>query len=106
MNDLFKDTICLATVAHNLEERATMTTRQYQEGQINVTEKEEILRTLDRVQCVPIVPRKIVEMIIEECERNEITNHKYGNYCAENNLEHIREYAESLLKQFEEDKDE
>lgn len=51
----------------------------------------------------PIVPRKMVEMIIEECERDEITNHKYGNYCAEDNLKHIREYAESLLKQFEEE---
>lgn len=51
----------------------------------------------------PIVPRKMVEMIIEECERDEITNYKYGNYCAGDNLKHIREYAESLLKQFEEE---
>jgi len=52
---------------------------------------------------IEVVPRKMVEMIIEECKRNEIFNHAHGNYCAADNLQHIRECAESLLKQFEED---
>lgn len=54
---------------------------------------------------VQVVPRKMVEMIIEECESLKMTNYRYGNYCAGDNLAHIKEYAESLLKQFEEDKD-
>ena len=52
---------------------------------------------------IPIVPRVMVEMIIEECERNKITNYQYGNFCAGDNLKHIIEYAESLLNQLEED---
>lgn len=52
---------------------------------------------------IEVVPRKTVEMIIEECKRNTITNYKYGNYCAGDNLTHIGDYAESLLKQFEEE---
>ena len=55
---------------------------------------------------IEVVPRKMVEMIMEECESLKITNYRYGNYCAGDNFAHIKNYAESLLKQFEEDKDE
>lgn len=45
-----------------------------------------------------IVPRKIVEMIIEECEKDG------ANYlgAVANEALYIKTYAESLLKQFEE----
>lgn len=56
---------------------------------------------------IEIVPRKIVEMIIEKCEeeKEELrpscdVPFEHGEITAYTN---IREYAESLLKQFEED---
>lgn len=54
-----------------------------------------------------IVPRKIVEMIIKKCEEIQNDNyhddepHECGKCSASDD---IKEYAESLLKQFEEDK--
>lgn len=49
-----------------------------------------------------IVPRKIVEMIIEKCEKDICTDYKADAAIAEASL--IKRYAEELLEQFEEDK--
>lgn len=54
-----------------------------------------------KIADIEIVPRRMVEMIIEECERNKKINYTYGNYCAADNLKYIVEYAKSLLKKFE-----
>lgn len=48
---------------------------------------------------VEVVPRKMVEMIIEECERRSSGRTKAR--CEE--AQYIREYAESLLEKFEND---
>lgn len=48
---------------------------------------------------IEIVPRKMVEMIIEKCEKDGAT---YLSHVANEALD-IKKYAESLLKQFEED---
>ena len=48
---------------------------------------------------IEIVPRKIVEMIIEMCEKDGAT---YLGVVANEALD-IKKYAESLLNQFEED---
>lgn len=61
-----------------------------------------------KVQNVAIVPRKIVEMIIEKClkdyecacEYQEIDQYANG-ICIES--KDIKRYAESLLKRFEEE---
>lgn len=59
-----------------------------------------------KVQNVEIVPRKMVEMIIEKCKEIQRDNnddddrHECGKWCAS---DEIKEYAESLLKQFEDD---
>ena len=54
-----------------------------------------------------VVPRKVVEMIIKKCEKEKDelrpscdVPFEHGEITAYTN---IREYAESLLKQFEED---
>lgn len=53
---------------------------------------------------IEIVPRKIVEMIIEKCKEIQHNNdddddrHECGKWCAS---DEIKDYAESLLKQFE-----
>lgn len=56
---------------------------------------------------IPIVPRRMVEMIIERCESlvnlySRIDNY---DYCAGENYayDQIINYANSLLKQFEEE---
>lgn len=49
---------------------------------------------------VEIVPRKMVEMIIEYCEQS-IKN--YPHTMVALNAGNTKDYAESLLKQFEED---
>lgn len=51
-----------------------------------------------KVQNVAIVPRKMVEMIIEKCRQDVI---KYNHDSEEAAC--IKQYAESLLKQFEEE---
>ena len=51
-----------------------------------------------KVQEVEIVPRKMVEMIIEKCRQDII---KYNHNSEEAAC--IKQYAESLLKQFEEE---
>lgn len=48
---------------------------------------------------IEVVPRKMVEMIIEKCRQDVI---KYNHDSEEAAC--IKQYAESLLKQFEEDK--
>lgn len=48
---------------------------------------------------IEVVPRKMVEMIIEKCEKDGVT---YLSHVANEALD-IKKYAESLLKQFEED---
>lgn len=48
---------------------------------------------------VEVVPRKIVEMIIERCSIGE----KLVNKTTAMEVRDIRNYAESLLKKFEED---
>lgn len=53
-----------------------------------------------------IVPRKIVEMIIEKCietQRDNDSNDDLLEIGYWGMVEEIKEYAESLLKQFEED---
>ena len=50
---------------------------------------------------IEVVPRKIIEMIIEKCERDKQLGRGW-----ENEANSIISYAEELLKQFEEDKDE
>lgn len=47
---------------------------------------------------IEVVPRKMVEMIIEKCRQDII---KYNHDSEEAAC--IKQYAESLLKQFEED---
>jgi len=53
-----------------------------------------------------VVPRKIVEMIIQKCKEIQNDNidgyglHECGKWAAS---EEIKEYAESLLNQFEEE---
>lgn len=56
---------------------------------------------------VEIVPRKMVEMIIKDCEKRMEFYGTLRMVCAEdkgahNTAKSIKEYAESLLKQFEE----
>lgn len=53
---------------------------------------------------IEVVPRKIVEMIIEQCE-NDASEPKSDNYILgiSNEANCIKRYAESLLKQFEAD---
>ena len=54
----------------------------------------------------PIVPRKMVEMIIKKCEEDSGEHYRIGNYCASLSVAHIGNYAKDLLKQFEGDDDE
>ena len=49
---------------------------------------------------VEVVPRKIVEMIIAEC--NSQISDFHHNPSIVNTATHIKDYANSLLKQFEE----
>ena len=102
MEDLFGNTICIATVARDLKKRADVAEQQYQEGQISAAEKEKILQTLDKVQCVPIVPRKILEMVIERLVKTKsgCVENGYADYVITDALE----YTKSLLNQFEEGK--
>ena len=51
---------------------------------------------------IEVVPRKMVEMIITEC--NSQISDFHHNPSIVNTATHIKDYAESLLKQFEEDK--
>lgn len=59
------------------------------------------------IRGIEVVPRKMVEMIIKKCEEIQNDNyhddepHECGKCSAS---DEIKEYAESLLKQFEEDK--
>jgi hypothetical protein len=54
---------------------------------------------------IEIVPRKMVEMIIEKCDERIAAYRPSGYIAAE--LKGVKEYAESLLEKFEEsDKDE
>ena len=61
----------------------------YYDGEVDSCEK---------VKNIEVVPRKIVEMIIEKCHQDII---KYNHNSEEAAC--IKQYAESLLKQFEED---
>ena len=53
---------------------------------------------------IEVVPRKMVEMIIEKCKEiqhdnnNDDDRHECGKWCAS---DEIKEYAESLLDEFE-----
>ena len=55
---------------------------------------------------IEVVPRKMVEMIIEKCKKIQYNNDddsepvERGEWYA---ADELKEYAESLLKQFEED---
>lgn len=62
---------------------------------------------IDDVNTVEIVPRKIIEQIIKKCDYDmERLNSQYSYECGViNEAERIKDYAESLLKQFEEDKE-
>jgi len=63
-------------------------------------------RRLTEISDIEIVPRKIVELIIEKCieiqhdNNDDYDRHELGKWCASDD---IKEYAESLLKLFEED---
>ena len=56
---------------------------------------------------IEVVPRKMVEMIIEKCKKNEEALRPHYGDSYSNGLDTaymiIRDYAESLLKQFEEE---
>ena len=54
-----------------------------------------------RVADIEVVPRKMVEMIIKECD-SQISDFHH-NPSIVNTATHIKDYANSLLKQFEED---
>ena len=66
-------------------------------------------KEFDIIVDTEIVPRKIVEKIIEMCKKNEDELRPYYGEPFEDGQDiaytNIREYAESLLKQFEEDKE-
>ena len=55
----------------------------------------------DKIKNIEIVPRKIVEIIIAEC--NSQISDFHHNPSIVNTATHIKDYAESLLKQFEEE---
>lgn len=67
-------------------------------GEIDYDEDDYIA-----IKDIEVVPRKIVEMIIAECN-SQISDFK-GNHGIVNTAIHIKRYAESLLEQFEEDKE-
>lgn len=50
---------------------------------------------------IEVVPRRMVEMIIERCIRDMCSASNDGAMCYEASC--IKDYAESLLEQFEED---
>ena len=57
----------------------------------------------DGCKDIEVVPRKMVEMIIERCVRDMCSASNDGAMCYEASC--IKDYAESLLKRFEEDKE-
>ena len=59
------------------------------------------MSTCKKSRDIQVIPRKMVEMIIEKCVRDE-SEPAYSNATQEEATD-IRKYAESLLKQFEED---
>ena len=74
-------------------------------------ELNEELRESDKswkdIRDIEIVPRKMVEMIIEMCieiQRDNDSNDDLLEIGYWGMAEEIKDYAESLLKQFEEDK--
>ena len=50
---------------------------------------------------IEVVPRKMVEMIIERCKKDFCSRTNDGSMCYEASC--IKDYAESLLKQFDEE---
>lgn len=50
---------------------------------------------------IEVVPRKMIEMIIAEC--NSQISAFHHNPSVVNTATHIKDYAQSLLKQFEDD---
>jgi len=50
---------------------------------------------------IEVVPRKMIEMIIAEC--NSQISDFHHNPGVVNTATHIKDYAQSLLKQFEDD---
>lgn len=55
----------------------------------------------DGYKDIEVVPRKIVEMIIEKCEKDICNDQKSVPAVAEASL--IKRYAEELLEKFEDD---
>jgi len=64
----------------------------YYDGEVDSCEK---------VKNIEVVPRKLVEMIIEQCKKDMCSAKNDGAMCYEASC--IKDYAESLLEQFEED---
>ena len=64
--------------------------------------KPEENAKIEAVKNIEIVPRKMVEMIIERIESNKAVCEPDG--YAEHILDNISMYAESLLKRFEEER--
>ena len=64
-------------------------------------------RNLDKIFDIPVVPRKMVEMIIERCQKqmNSVLLKKDIDYTdgIYNAAFDIKIYAEELLRQFEKD---
>lgn len=56
-----------------------------------------------KVKDIEVVPRKMVEMIIAECEQT--LNSPTTNWSRKDEAGFIKTFAESLLKKFEEDKE-
>lgn len=85
---------------------------------MNLTNDYKYDLTLDErveVKDIEIVPRKMVEMILERCQE-EIDAYTLDDICYSNADRHyangrldmayqVRDYANVLLKQFEEDKE-
>lgn len=55
----------------------------------------------EKYKDIELVPRKMVEMIIEKCE--EDSAQPFYHDCIIEEARDIKRYAKSLLKQFEED---
>ncbi len=66
---------------------------------IHYEDAEEVRKLWD----IEIVPRKMVEMIIEHCREYEAYNKSTGRFDVAAGVCFVSNYAESLLKQFEDD---
>ena len=72
------------------------------------SEDDYIIDYDEAIKNIEIVPRKMVEMIIEKCDvmkLQTIDNDYEKSVVRFNACNSLKEYAESLFKQFEEEKE-